>query len=299
MRWLAAMFLKITLPTIRNYREPIPGIEEFFGHNPFAHNKNNHIEQPHTVYTFLRLCRYLIETRGVPKHWIAAFLDSLMLNGGKLNTSARDAKIAPLKFEDAIDPYKRSFSEKAPAAQSYDLRPVMSDLRTTLSTFYHADLLPCSLTTANLIPAYSSLKTYTIEAEIYPPDLAPYHQLLALVFFNQRYVHCPINMSKHRDGNLYTPNWLREQMTGGRLKNKTEDICGNFVFCTTFRWEFVRTHVGGLMGMPERHGRLAWTMESVEFERMKREGWTIGLVQTDKYTFCGGEYLFSDAKVVG
>ncbi|RPA71836.1 hypothetical protein BJ508DRAFT_367566 [Ascobolus immersus RN42] len=275
LRWLAQMLLKILLPVVRNYRS---SMMMFMG-----------IEQPLTVYTFFRLCQYLVD-RGIPRHWISSFLDPIV-STGLLNTSVTPPGAAPLSSSATINPYWPLTRKATGTDRSYDLRPFLPELRTHLSIFQQ--VLPLSLTTSNLIPAHPSLARFSLQAETiaHVALFAPWQQVLQLTFFNPDSIDAVEAFDK--------PGWLRDQIVGGQQKDKSFNVGKNTIFVTGFTWkhESTESRVKGLM--PFRKGVAEWVMEKSVWEMMKEKGWRVLLVKTDDWTLVSEEHKIGEVKMNG
>lgn len=90
-RWITQLFMKTLRPPFRDYTRDAP-----FG-APMQ------IEQPSTIYTFLRFCIYLIETRGIPSHWISSFIDQAL--SGELSSLFDPPAQSPLPPQNCLNPY--------------------------------------------------------------------------------------------------------------------------------------------------------------------------------------------------
>ncbi|RPA77432.1 hypothetical protein BJ508DRAFT_330154 [Ascobolus immersus RN42] len=272
LRWLAQIFLKVIAPVNRDYF-----LEEF--------RTLLHIEQPTTLYTFLRLCIYLINVRGIPSHWISVFLDQI-IRTGKLPAAVFAPDSAPLSRHKAIDPYWGNDHEvELHQYQIFDVRPCMPELLCLVTIFLN--VLPVSLLTTRLLPSVSSLRRCTLEAETYAPILGPWMQVLGLVLLNPRYVHW---------AQLYREEWLRDQLVNGKQKQAGDVVAENIILISNFKWTHVKTVVG-FAGVPHRGGVAEWIMAIEDWERVKREGWKLGMIRTDCWKFMGNEHSCEEVKV--
>lgn len=270
LRWLAQFFLKACLPVERKYR----------GLKPVGFNS---IEQPQTLYSFLRLCTFLIE-RGIPSHWISSLFLDPILSTGTLKAAVPPPCTAPINPFQTMNPYWPNAFPATDPVRKYDITPFLPELVPLLTLFQN--VLPISLIKIHLIPAPSSLRRCTLKAEnTAKPDVMPsWPQLLSLIVFKTEACGKLLGM------NIVTvmkPGWLRERLILG--------AGGNGMMIGGFKWTHVESEWKGAILV--KRGVAEWIMSVDDQERMERERWSVAVVKTDDYTLVSEVHAFSEVEV--
>jgi hypothetical protein len=248
-RWLTHMFFKIAMPAMRDMTTL-----------PYR------VHQPLTLKAFIELCIFLVNYRGVPKHWIASTLDTLL--EGEITTSAEPPEGAPLSHVNVSylkpDSPARSVAGKGP--QKYNLSCFVPELRMLLAKYQAT--LPFRLMTP--LPSKSDMAHFAIEFEITDTEIGLSTQLLGLAF-----------ISKYMEREEL--QWIHA--SGERLKGRCYIFSG-------FWWTAVR---GLIKGEGTVRGYVRWCMERRVMNEMRARDWKVGLVRTDRWTFVGDEFRLARA----
>ncbi|KAF8538715.1 hypothetical protein BDD12DRAFT_884306 [Trichophaea hybrida] len=207
------------------------------------HNVAYHINQPLTLLTFLHLCSFLVETRNIPPHWISTLIDSLLT--GSITTSAKPPNHAPIKLSD-VKYITTSLSRTE--NKTYNLSLVLPELRALL--IRHRPILPYRLTTP--LPPREEVATFEIEMEVEDITVGPICALLALAFMPPE----------------VTPNQMWREWGDG---NGRGCVVGGF------EWVVREVRAWGVKGTAR------WELEKTVEEEMRREGWRVGVVRTDRW----------------
>jgi hypothetical protein len=249
-RWLTHMFFKIAIPAMRDMSSL-----------PYR------IHQPLTLNAFIELCIFLVNYRGIPKHWIANTLETLL--EGEITTSAEPPHDgAPLTVADVnyLEPASAARAVAGRGPLKYNLSCFVPELRVLLAKYQTT--LPFRLMTP--LPPKEDLVYYEVELEIEDTEIGLSSQVLGLAF-----------ISKYLErGEL---QWIHA--AGERLKGKCYLVAG-------FSWRATR---GLVKGQGTVRGIARWCLERRFMEEMLEKGWKVGLVRTDRWTFLGDEVSLARA----
>lgn len=229
-RWLTTMFFKLAFPVSRQ-----------------IHDAAYRINQPLTLLTFFRLCSFLVETRGIPPHWIATLIDSLLT--GSITTAAKPPTNAPIRMLEVQ--YVTNFAKAE--NKTYNISILLPEIRALLIRY--RPILPFRITTP--LPPREEVATFAMKMNVADRTVGPINSLLALAFTAPG----------------VSPQQLWRQFIGGNAVEMKGYIVGSF--------EWVLDEGVTLMGMS---GTARWCMETKVVEEMKGPGWNAWVLRTDKWT---------------
>ncbi|RPA77433.1 hypothetical protein BJ508DRAFT_364419 [Ascobolus immersus RN42] len=268
LRWLAKVFFKMVLPVTRDY---------LWNTGPYA-GASLHVEQPLSLYAFLRLCVVLIK-RGIPSAWIStSFLEPILLSG-TIKTTTRPPQSVPLQCSEAINPFWPNSKPPSAPLQELDVTAFLPELKAMLSVF--RNVLPLSLPQYDtIIPSPSSLRRLSMKMSFLSLAVSNQFQLLSLLFINPR---------------TMSVEWTRDPKSLPKiiLAGKTRGACA---IISAFNWKLDdSTKNPGV----EKHGVAEWVMALEGWEKMKRERWQVALIMTNTYLSLTDGYPVTKAEERG
>ncbi|RPA86846.1 hypothetical protein BJ508DRAFT_120992 [Ascobolus immersus RN42] len=246
-RWLVDMFFKLAMPVPREY---------------FGPNYSRKIEQPLTLYSFIRLCIYLVEDRRFPPHWVGEVIDQLLSTPDQLYTGAHPPRTAPIQMEEINNPPGER------RLRPYDIRPFMPELRVLVAQY--EDILPFPVLAPILIGETIQLRRFSAELEVYDMSIGPTAQLLALCF---------LAPTEENDRLWNHPRLAWERYSRVCAGEKKENEC---IIMSVFHWTLLRP-LQTPTGTSSQRGIAEFVMEGPVIDRMLEGEWNMGLFRTDKW----------------
>ncbi|KAI5855203.1 hypothetical protein BZA05DRAFT_472108 [Tricharina praecox] len=155
-RWFTQMFFKLALPVPRAMADGM-----------------TRINQPLTLSSFIRLSIFLVKDRGIPPHWVANAIDSLL--SGSVWTAARFTTTAPLAIREVS--YLLPGAEP-PSLENYNLDAFIPEFRALV--IRHQPILPYNLSFS--LPPRSALEKYSLVFNIIDTTVGPSTEMLSVAF---------------------------------------------------------------------------------------------------------------------
>lgn len=112
-RWMMQVFYKLSLPPPADIRM-----------------SSGRLAQPLTMLTFLKLCGFLVHTRGIPSHWVGGFIDSIL--SGFIISTARPPSTSPLVLYEVVA------AKSNKSARKFCTEAFVVELRSLLIRHRHA-----------------------------------------------------------------------------------------------------------------------------------------------------------------